>query len=199
MKKQIALLAAFCIFLGLCGCASSAASEETVMQPSQTEAITETVTEAFSEDPSTQELMAKVGELMCVVKTRVEDRLIIGGNWDCVLLWENPESYVYACLGENGRSVGGVARFSKGLEPLEVDGIELIEDFDLEQWIEQPIRDFIFQYGEPHFEAGSGFYIPSYISESGTLYYLTCSGEMIFRITAYFPSTEEKTVLWADE
>lgn len=195
MKRQIVLLVILCIFLGLNGCASSAASEKTVTQPSQAEAITETVTEAAGEDPSAQEITAEVGELMCVVKTRVKDRLLLGDSWDCVVVWENPESYVYACLGENGRSVGGVARFSKALEILEVDGVELIEEIDPDQWFGQSILDFISQYGQPHFEAGSGIYIPSYISENGTIYYLSCDGEMIYSLTSYFPSTGEKKVV----
>lgn len=193
MKRQIVLLTILCILLGLNGCTFSITAEETATQPSQTEAITE-IEDA---DGSTQEITVKIGELMCVVRRRVEDRIVYESSWERFLIWENPENYVYACIGDNYRSIGAVAVFSTDLKLIEADGIDLIEEIDPEQWVGGSVTEFEFQYGEPHFIDGNGMYIPTYISKNGTVYALHSYGKSILHINVFSPSTMENKVVWA--
>lgn len=67
----------------------------------------------------------------------------------------------------------GVAKktvhFSSCGEVLKTKGIKLLNIEDPQDFVGMEWSDIVAQYGEPHADVGSGFYIPSYITENAFL------------------------------
>ena len=131
-------------------------------------------------DTNENEIRAKIGDNIGSLKRKAGNRICYE-RYSC-LAWENSETYYIACTGQKGETVRGVAVFSKNLELINATGIEPIEDIVEDEWVGKLEKDFVDQYGQCHFEEGSGLYMPSYISKTGKIYSLYVDGGRIYRI-----------------
>ena len=114
-----------------------------------------------------------IGDLFYVVKRNIEDRILY--HQYCVVVWKDAEGYKIAIKGNGHETIDSVVQFSENLELLEASGIELIQAIDSEEqekWIGKTEEEFVAQYGPCHYDFGSGIYIPCYIADTGTIYWL---------------------------
>lgn len=59
--------------------------------------------------------------------------------------------------------------FSDEREILKAKGVEPLKKEDIQIYVAKKFTDVVAQYGEPHADIGSGFYIPAYITEDAYL------------------------------
>lgn len=78
-----------------------------------------------------------------------------------------PTTYSVSPL--SNQVVTGIAVFSSDKQLLFSNGIELIDDENIEQFIGKSIRDVKVKYGNLHCEIGSGCYVPSYVTKRATI------------------------------
>ena len=71
-------------------------------------------------------------------------------------------------IRENGESKKTV-EFSSDRECLSVQGVVLVKNEELNQHLGKKLNELENHFGEIHADVGSGFYIPSYITEDGYL------------------------------
>lgn len=62
-----------------------------------------------------------------------------------------------------------IVEFSSDRECLSVQGLVLVKHGELNQYLGKTLIELESQYGKVHADVGSGFYIPSYITEDGYL------------------------------
>ena len=135
--------------------------------------------EMVSKNMVSIDVHAEIGDSFSFVHSLVEDRLIV--NRFCCIAWKNNDGYELIC--SSGDCVEALVRFSNSLEPIKQENIDLIPDIRTDEWIGEQESLFVLRYGPHHFDAGSGFYIPAYISCSGNIYYLSVKDGVICSIT----------------
>lgn len=72
--------------------------------------------------------------------------------------------------------------FSDEREVLKTKGIEPLKTEDWQNLVGRRMQDIVEQYGEPHADVGSGFYIPSYITEDAYLVLICLDEENVSEI-----------------
>lgn len=146
----------------------------------------------MQDDININENEVKVGDSIYNIKEKFKGSILLE-QYSCVVL-EASEGYYIACTDQYGQTIRAVVKFSKDLELVEADGIEPIEEIDPEEWTGKSEHEFVSQYGSCHFDFGSGLYIPSYISESGLIYFLYVDDGMIYYISTFSPEQEQKNI-----
>lgn len=75
----------------------------------------------------------------------------------------------YYIIVENDGIVESLAVFSHERKCCQTQGITLVKDDDIQQYLNKPFGEIEEEIGIPHLDLGSGFYIPSYITENAYL------------------------------
>ena len=117
------------------------------------------------------EYVAHVGDSIFPIRQQVE-HVELFYAYSCII-WKDSKGYCIACNDEGTDQVSAVVRFSDDLELLEADGLEPIEPIpQTEEWVGKTLDEFTAQYGQYHFDFGTGFFYPSYISKNGSIYWM---------------------------
>ena len=116
-----------------------------------------------------------VGNTIDVIKEIKKDNILL--NQHSCIVWKDTEGYNIACIGNDGKTITALIRFSETLELLETNGVDLIGEVNQEEWVGKKEDEFIAEYGQCHFDFGSGRYIPSYISKTGKIFFLNVDGD----------------------
>lgn len=130
------------------------------------------------EEESVDDIHVKEGDSFYPVRSKVSGRLIID-LFTC-LAWENTEDYVLVI--SDGSAIKACVRFSKDLELLEETGIKTVQDLEPDDCVGKTQEEITAEYGLFHFDAGSGLFIPSYVSNTGKVYYLTVDNGIVLRV-----------------
>ena len=146
----------------------------------------------------TSDIEPKHGDSLYSLRQQLDGHLIAESFFH--LAWENKTDYAVA-VAKNGSTVSGYARFSKDGELLEENGLRTIPDFDPDEWVGRPFDEFTAQFGACHVDIGSGLSIPTYISGTGKIYYLTVDSNMILWIGVLDLTApeQEKTFIYVPE
>lgn len=88
----------------------------------------------------------------------------------------------FISIQENG-NIQKTVEFSFDRQCLYSEGIELIKDENMEQFVDMEFDVVKEKIGQPHIDIGSGFYIPAYITEDAYLISFDLEDEIVFRIT----------------
>ncbi|MBR4193587.1 MAG: hypothetical protein IKQ54_04605 [Oscillospiraceae bacterium] len=152
-------------------------SQDTVsMSIPSTDSVDESdQTNTTQSDGGLFEYDAVIGEPWYTVSSHVRERILLEQQYVCVF-WKDARGYHIALTGDDRNSIRAVVIFSEDMELMEAVGIELIkpiEEAEREKWIGKKEAEFITQYGPCHYQFGSGFYIPCYVAETGTIYWLS--------------------------
>lgn len=164
-------------------------------QPAWTEEMLVLPTPAPRVEPVT-EVLPKVGDYLSALHKQLEGRLVM--NSFTYMVWENPSDYTVV-VSRNGSTVSGYARFAKDGTLLEENGLRTIPDFDPDEWVGRPFDEFVDAFGPEHCDAGSGLYIPLYISGTGKLCFLTVDGTTIAMINIHDLTASAETEEAAEE
>lgn len=105
------------------------------------------------------------------IYAQFSDRLIVN-RFSC-LAWKNDDGSCDVAVFRDGSVVHSIAHFSPDFVDVELYGMSLAVITEPENLVGKTEADLASEYGLPHFDAGSGRHIPTYISQSGKLYFLT--------------------------
>lgn len=61
--------------------------------------------------------------------------------------------------------------------------IKLLNEDEINQYLDVDINHLVNELGEPHADIGSGFYIPAYITSNGYLIYFKLDNDIVFEVT----------------
>lgn len=84
-------------------------------------------------------------------------------------VYETGKSYFITI--DDGKIIQKLAEFSPDRNCLRIQGFDLIKNCHLNQFLSINFNELTEKLGQPHVDIGSGFYIPSYITEDA---YLIC-------------------------
>lgn len=77
------------------------------------------------------------------------------------------DSNYLAVLFDDQDNVCKVVEYTSNRKAIQTEGLSLLEDGDFVQYIGMEMQKLQEEIGVPHFDSGSGFYIPAYIAEHG--------------------------------
>ena len=177
MRKDTVFVVALLISFFLSGCMS--------FQTTDTEKRAEERS-TMQDNMRENEHDISVGDSIDTIKTNYIDNILLE-QYSCIA-WMDSKGYNIACLGKDGSTIRAIVKFSEDLELLEASGVEPINSINQEEWVGKKEADFVLQYGSCHFDYGSGAYIPSYISENGTIYFLHVFDGTINSISIFSPN-----------
>ncbi len=174
MKQNILILIiAFISVFCCCGCSQHTDEQELIS----------------SKEAPVPDIQVKKGALYTTTRNELSGRLII--DFFTCIAWENSEEYVLAL--SDGISINAYVRYSKDLELLEEVGIQTIQDPEVDECIGKTQEDLYSKYGPFHFDAGSGLFIPSYVSNTGKVYYFIMDNGKVSRIGVQDLSQKENS------
>ncbi len=88
----------------------------------------------------------------------------------------------YWIIINDNDTIQKMVRFSEERKCIQIQNLTLIKSNDIDQFLNmgfEQVKDII---GQPHVDIGSGFYIPSYITEDAYLICFEIENEMIFEV-----------------
>ena len=173
MNKKAWILLLFCIILCLVGCK--------IQRGKDKDDNAEISQMGNNEEDAIEEV--RVGDTIKAIKEEANNQILLE-NYSCIA-WKNPEFYCIARVGFFGRTVDAFVLFSNEMELMKADGIEPIHEIDRKSWTGKTFADFVEQYGQYHFDFGSGLFIPSYVTETGLIYHLYVDNGQIDLITVF--------------
>ena len=91
----------------------------------------------------------------------------------------------YCVVIEDGHTVQKFVEFSDSRKCLSKQDIELIRDYDANKFLNNDFNKLIAEIGQPHVDIGSGFYIPSYITEEANLISLYIEDDLVVEVIKY--------------
>ena len=92
---------------------------------------------------------------------------------------------VYCVIIEDGHTVQKFAEFSASRSCLNKQGLELIRFYDVNLFLNKDFNGLIEEIGQPHVDIGSGFYIPSYVTEEAKLISLYIEDDLVVDVIVY--------------
>ena len=96
----------------------------------------------------------------------------------------------------SNQRITGIAVFSSGGELLYSKKLSPIDDSNILQFCSRPFDELEKQYGKTHFEIGSGFLKPAYVTDHATVvYFLYYNDKTVWRILSLDIITKELTIL----
>lgn len=88
----------------------------------------------------------------------------------------------YTVVVEENGVVQKKVEFSSDRKCCTVQGLILVKDGDINQYLNQSLNELNEKLGEAHADIGSGFYIPAYITENGYLIYFNVENDTVFEV-----------------
>lgn len=77
------------------------------------------------------------------------------------------DSNYLAVLFDAQDKVSKAVEYTSNRKVIRTEGLSLLEDGDIAQYIGTEMQKLEEEIGVPHFDSGSGFYIPAYMTENG--------------------------------
>ena len=91
----------------------------------------------------------------------------------------------YCVVIEDGHTVQKFVEFSDSRSCLNKQGLELICDYDVNQFLNNDFNKLTMEIGQPHVDIGSGFFIPSYVTEEAKLISLYIEDDLVVEVIKY--------------
>lgn len=118
----------------------------------------------------------KVGEQM----SRINSKFTPYITMNALSVYENTGDYLIVI--DDGYTIQKLVEFSSERKAIKIQGLELIKCEDIKQFLDMSIQKLQEKYGQPHVDIGSGFNIPSYITEDGYLICLQLENDIVFEV-----------------
>ena len=116
------------------------------------------------------------------IRKEVSNHLLFS-SFQC-LIWEDQGVFTVT-LARDGRVSDCLALFSAHGELIYQTGISLVSLDDISSLIGMKEASIVAEYGEFHFDSGSGVYLPSYITSDCRLLVFGIEDNSVFNITEY--------------
>mgnify|MGYP007084533744 CR=1 FL=1 len=88
----------------------------------------------------------------------------------------------YLVTIDDGTIIKKLVEFSFERECQRVQGIDLIKNGDINQFVNTNFSKLKEKIGQPHVDVGSGFYIPAYVTEDAHLICFQLENEFVFEV-----------------
>lgn len=75
----------------------------------------------------------------------------------------------YLIIIDDGGIIQKLVEFSRNRKCCRIQGLDLIKDDYIEQFLNTDFDQLVKKIGRPHVDVGSGFYIPAYVTEDANL------------------------------
>lgn len=105
----------------------------------------------------------EVGESMSKINNQYTPLITI----NALSVYEISENYLMTI--DDGGIIQKLVEFSPDRKCHRIQGLDLIKNDDIEQFLNINFNQLIENWGQPHVDVGSGFYIPAYVSEDANL------------------------------
>ncbi len=92
------------------------------------------------------------------------------------------ENNVYTIVVEKNGVVQKTVEFSSDRKCRAVQGLVLLKNEDMNQYLDKSLTELKEKFGEVHADIGSGFYIPAYITENGYLIYFSMENDIVYKV-----------------
>lgn len=105
----------------------------------------------------------EVGESMSKINNQYTPLITI----NALSVYEISENYLMTI--DDGGIIQKLVEFSPERKCHRIQGLDLIKNDDIEQFLNINFNQLIENWGQPHVDVGSGFYIPAYVTEDANL------------------------------
>lgn len=122
---------------------------------------------------------------------RIIQKNLVYYNHNALTAYKVDNDYLFT-ISEGGH-VQKYVVFSSDRECIECEGIQLIDECDMNQFLGMNFNDVLSMYGPRHVDIGSGFTVPSYVTENAYLiaFHHNTSDDSIGTITKWDLLTNE--------
>ncbi len=88
----------------------------------------------------------------------------------------------YTIVVEKNGVVKKIVEFSLNRKCCAAQGLVLVRDEDINQYLDKSLSELKEKYGEIHADIGSGFYVPAYITENGYLISFEVEQDIVYEV-----------------
>lgn len=121
----------------------------------------------------------KIGEQMSEITNNHTPYI----NMNALSAYESGSNYLI--LINDGGIVQKLVEFSPERKNISTEELDLIQCEDINQFLGMDTAKLKEKYGQPHVDVGSGFYIPSYITDDAYLICLELEDDIVFEVIKY--------------
>lgn len=89
---------------------------------------------------------------------------------------------IYTIVVEENGVAQKIVEFSSDRKCLTVQGLVLVKNEDINQFLDKNLNELKEKHGEVHADIGSGFYIPAYITENGYLISFEVNNDIVYGV-----------------
>lgn len=113
--------------------------------------------------------------------SKINDRYTPYIYLNALSVYKIKENYLLTIIDSRG-SIQKMAEFFPDRKCCRIQGIELIRNDDINQFINVNFNRLIEKFGHPHVDIGSGVYIPAYITEDMHLIFFHVENQTVIRV-----------------
>lgn len=88
----------------------------------------------------------------------------------------------YTVVVEKKGMVQKIVEFSSDRKCRTAQGLDLVKNEDINQYLGKSLNELKEKFGEVHADIGSGFYVPSYITETGYLICFEVENDIVYEV-----------------
>lgn len=118
----------------------------------------------------------EVGESMSRINNQYTPYITI----NTLSVYKFSENYLVTI--DDGTTIQKLVEFSLERKCLQIQGFDLIENGDINQFLNMNFNKLVEKIGKPHVDIGSGFYIPAYVTKDANLIYFELENEIVFEV-----------------
>ena len=118
----------------------------------------------------------EVGESMSRINNQYTPYITI----NTLSVYKFSENYLVTI--DDGTIIQKLVEFSLERKCLQIQGFDLIENGDMNQFLNMNFNAITKQIGQPQVDIGSGFYIPAYITKDAYLICFELENEIVFEV-----------------
>lgn len=117
-----------------------------------------------------------VGDQMSKINNQYTPYITI----NALSVYKMSENYLITI--DDGSIIQKLVEFSSERRCCRVEGLELIKNADINQYLNLNFNKLKEEIGQPHVDVGSGFYIPAYVTEDAKLICFEIENEIVFEV-----------------